>query len=147
MKKHLAALSTLVLLSAACVAQAQEVIRAPLPEGHLLIGSWRVEVPGTQCHEVYTIKPNGTMSVTSAAQAAESEFQIDLQPSAKGFYKWVDKITQDNGKPDCMGGIMEVGHVATNFILMHPSGRAFLMCQTEDLSACLGPFRRLGEGV
>lgn len=145
--KQLCSLICLAVLSAACVAHAQEVTRTPLPEGHPLIGSWRVEVPGTQCHEVYTIKANGTMSVTSAAQAAESQFQISSQPSAKGFYKWVDKITQDNGKPDCMGSLMQVGHVATNFILLHPSGKAFVLCQQEDLSACLGPFMRVGEGV
>lgn len=145
--KHLAVLFTLALLGATFHVHAQEVTRSPLPEGHPLIGSWRVEVPGTQCHEVYTVKSNGTMSVTSGAQAAESEFQIDARPSAKGFYKWVDKITKDNGKPDCMGSLMEVGHVATNFILLHPSGKAFVMCQSEDLSACLGPFRRVGEGI
>lgn len=122
MNKHLPVLFSLALLGTACAAHAQEVTRTPLPEGHPLIGVWRVDVPGTQCHEVYTIKSNGTMSVTSAEQAAESEFQIDLQPSAKGFYKWVDKITQDNGK-------------------------AFVMCQAEDLSACFGPFRRVGEGT
>lgn len=145
--KHLSVLLSLALLGTTCVAHAEEVTRTPLPEGHPLIGTWRVEVPGTQCHELYTVKSNGTMSVTSGAQAAESEFQIDLQPSAKGFYKWVDKIKQDNGKPDCMGSLMEVGHVATNFILLHPSGKAFLMCQGEDLSSCLGPFKWVSGGV
>lgn len=140
-------LVALLLLGATFFARAEEVTRTPLPDNHPLIGSWRVEVPGTQCHEVYTIKPNGTMSVTSGIQTAESEFQIDVKPSAKGFYKWVDKITKDNGKPDCMGSIMEVGHVATNFIMVHPSGMAFIMCQSEDLSACMGPFRRVGEDI
>ncbi len=140
-------LVALSVLGATFFASAEEVTRTPLPDNHPLIGSWRVEVPGTQCHEIYTVKPNGTMSVTSGIQAAESEFQIDLTPSAKGFYKWVDKITKDNGKPDCMGSIMEVGHVATNFIMVHPSGKAFIMCQSEDLSACMGPFRRVGEGI
>lgn len=145
--KQLSTLICLAMLSHSGMAHAEKFSRTPLREGHPLIGSWRLELPGTQCHEIYTVKANGTMSVTSAAQAAESEFQIDALPSVKGFYKWVDKITQDNGKPDCMGSLMQVGHVAINFVLLHPSGKAFVLCQQEDLSACLGPFMRVDEGV
>lgn len=77
-------LACMACLGANGLARAQQVSRTPLPDGHPLVGAWRVEVPGTQWHEVYTIKANGTMSVTSAAQAAESEFEIDLKPSVKG---------------------------------------------------------------
>ncbi len=135
------------IAATALPAMAQEVKRTPLPTNHPLLGSWRIDVPDTSCHEVYTFKPDGTMSVTSGLQAAESEFEIPLEPSAKGFYKWVDKITKDNGKPDCMGSIMEVGHVATNYILIHPTRRAFLMCEAEDLKSCIGPFKRQGSDV
>lgn len=124
---------------------AQEVKRTPLPANHPLLGSWRIDVPGTQCHEIYTVKRDGTMSVTSGAQAAESEFEIDVEPSAKGFYKWVDKIVKDNGKPDCSGEIMQVGHVATNYIILHPTRPEFLMCEAERLDTCIGPFRRLSS--
>ena len=82
------------------------------------------------------------MRVTSGAQKAESEFVISLQPSAKGFYEWVDKIVKDNGKPDCMGSIMEVGHIATNYIRLDTTGTKFLMCEIEDFTSCIGPFVR-----
>ena len=125
-------------------ARAQEVKRTPLPSSHPLIGSWRIDVPGTNCHEIYNIKADGTMSVTSGAQAADSEFELAFEPSAKGFYKWVDRIVKDNGKPDCMGEIMQVGHVATNYIVLHRSGKEFMMCEEERLATCIGPFRRQG---
>jgi hypothetical protein len=126
-------------------AQAQEVHRTPLPKGHPLIGAWRIDVPGTTCHEIYEVHADGTMNVTSGIQAASSEFEISAIPSERGFYKWVDKIVKDNGKPDCMGSIMEVGHIATNFILVHPSKRQFLMCESEDIKTCIGPFKRQGS--
>ena len=80
------------------------------------------------------------MNVSSGAQIGASEFEISARPSARSFYKWVDKIVKDNGKPDCSGEIMEIGHVATNFILVHPSGRQFLMCEAENIGTCIGPF-------
>ena len=42
---------------------------------------------------------------------------------------------------------LEVGHVANNFILLHPSGDAFVFCLREDLSSRMAPFMRVGEGV
>ncbi len=128
-------------------AAAQEVRRTPLPTGHPLLGSWRIDVPGTACHEVYTFKADGTTQVTSGEQAAESEFEIPSEPASSGFYKWVDKVTKDNGKPDCMGSTVDVGHVATNYIILHRTRREFLMCQAESLRACIGPFKRIGSDV
>lgn len=131
-----------LLLATTTATLAQEVTRTPLPSSHPLVGTWKVEVPGTQCFEIYNIRADGTLRVVSGEQKAESEFDLSLEPSPKGFYKWVDKITQDNQKPDCMGSVMTVGHVATNYILLHRSGQMFLMCQTEALSQCVGPFVR-----
>lgn len=122
------------------------VTRTPLRADHPLIGAWRIDIPEMGCHEVYFIQPDGTLQVTSGTQAAESDFQISDQPSARGFYKWVDRITSDNGKPDCLGSIMTVGHVATNYILMHPSGSRFFMCEKEEVRSCVGPFVR-HEGI
>jgi len=146
-------MKTFLITAATCcllftpAAWSQEVKRTLLPANHPLIGSWRIDVPGTQCHEVYDIKTDGTMSVTSGAQAAESEFEIDIKPSARGFYKWVDKIVKDNGKPDCMGRIMQVGHVSTVYIIVHRSGREFLICKQESLDTCIGPFRKQGSNM
>jgi cytochrome b involved in lipid metabolism len=123
-------------------AWSQVVVKTPLSAEHPLVGDWRIDVSGTNCHEIYSVRADGTMRVTSGSQQAESEFEISSHPSASGFYKWVDKIVKDNGRPDCMGEIMEVGHVATNFIRLHPTGTKFLMCEAEDINTCIGPFVR-----
>ena len=80
------------------------------------------------------------------ASQYDSAISLSLSPSSRGFYKWVDKITKDNGKPDCMGSTMQIGHVATNYISIHKSGKMFLMCEQEDLNTCIGPFVRQ-EGI
>ncbi|MCU0869309.1 MAG: hypothetical protein MUF30_06825 [Burkholderiales bacterium] len=107
------------------------------------MGVWRLEVPGTQCHEIYTFHTDGTGFVTSAGQVARTHFAIDDQPSAGGFYRWVDQIVDDNGKPDCTGAVMEIGHVATNFIFLLTPGDAFVICRDASLDRCLGPLRRV----
>src|SRR5947208_417206 len=76
-------------LALSCVALAQGVTRTPLPPSHPVLGTWRLDVPNTGCHEIYRIKPDGTTYVTSGAEIAETEFQMDVKPSAGGFYKWV----------------------------------------------------------
>jgi len=135
------------VLAASATARAQDVRATPLPQGHPLVGAWRFDVPGTNCHEIYDIRADGTMNVTSGSQAASSVFEISPAPSAKGFYKWMDKIVTDNGKPDCMGSVMELGHMATNFIVVLPSRRQFLMCPQEEMSTCVGPFKKEGSDI
>jgi len=142
----ISAIFTAALLIATASSHAQEVKRTPLPKGHPLIGTWRIEVPSTNCFELYTVKQDGTTSVSSGEQQAESEFELAFKPSPQGFYKWVDRITKDNGKKDCMGEIMTVGHVATNYISVHRTGKMFLMCEKEDINTCIGPFK-LQEGI
>lgn len=112
---------------------------------HPLIGTWQVDIPELRCHEVYRIRNNGTTLVTSAEEVSESSFTVSDQPSDKGFYKWVDTITKDNGKPDCGGSVMTVGHTATNYVVFHPSGEQFLLCEDESLATCFGPFIRVHE--
>lgn len=125
---------------------AQSVNRVNLPASHPLVGTWRIDLPGVNCHELYRFTTEGKTQVTSGQQSAESELELSLAPSPKGFYKWVDKIVKDNGKPDCMGAVMQVGHVATNYIVLHPNGDRFLLCTAEDMDTCIGPFVRQ-EGI
>ncbi|WP_077032851.1 hypothetical protein [Pelomonas sp. KK5] len=135
------------LLAAALAAQAQDApfTRKPLPAGHPFIGSWRVQVPGTDCHEIYQVHADGTIDVTSGAQVSRSEFEMPDRPSPKGFYKWTDKIVRDNGKPDCSGEVMKLGDLSTNFIVFDPPRKQFLMCEAESLDSCVGPFKRLAD--
>jgi hypothetical protein len=90
---------------------------------------------------------HGTMAVTSGAEQVESEFAIDIEPSARGFYRWVDRVVRSNGRPDCLGDTSAVGQVATNDVIVLRSGRAFLLCEDESLDSCIGPFRRLDEST
>jgi hypothetical protein len=114
----------------------------PLHPDHPLVGTWKITLPGMACFETYSVNANGTSFVTSAEQVSQSSFEISAEPSERGFYKWVDTIVKDNGKKDCSGETLVIGHIATNFIRLHPSGNMFLMCEEEKLDACIGPFVR-----
>jgi hypothetical protein len=140
------------LVASVCIAMAisithaEDVERTPLPPNHPLVGLWRFDVPNTRCREIYELRANGTTRITSGAQAIESDFRISAGPSPKGFYEWIDKVTKDNGKPDCSGERATVGEVTTNFIVVHPSGRHFQLCEDEDTETCVGPFIRQDGG-
>ncbi len=124
-----------------------DVARAagPAPT-HPVLGSWTFVLPGTSCSEIYTFHADGTMFVTSGAEVSESTYEIAARPSSKGFYKWVDRITKDNGKKDCSGEETKVGASATNYIRFLPSGDELIVCQEESLDACFGPLERV-EGM
>jgi len=129
--------ATAALLAAHCA------FAAPLRTDHPIVGIWRFELPDGSCHEMYRIRSDGTAMITSAAEIAETEFEIDDQPDSDGFYRSSDKIVKDNGKQDCTGEVTKVGHVVAAFILFHPSNNMFLMCQRRDMSSCIGPFVRV----
>jgi len=86
------------------------------PRDHPLIGTWRIDLKSAACHEVYRVRKNGTTLVTSAEEVAESGVCPVRSTKSKGLLQVVDKITKDNGKKDCMGETMQVGHEATNYI-------------------------------
>lgn len=116
---------------------------AAAPQHHPILGVWRLELPDGSCTETYRFRADGTTLVTSADEVSESEFDIPAAPSAKGFYRLVDRVVKDNGKQDCEGAITQVGTTATNFIRFHPTGTLFLMCANESLERCVGPFKRV----
>lgn len=132
-------LISLLFTTASC---AQEFQRAPLPSDHPLVGRWRIELPQFRCFEEYEVREDGTRSAIAGQERNESEFVVSLVPSAKGFYKWTDKIVRNNGKPDCTGSFTPLGHVATNYILLHSDRNRFLLCEREDISTCIGPYIR-----
>lgn len=135
-----------VVSACGAVALAQSVSRTPLPAGHPLVGVWRIDFPNG-CHEEYEVRRDGTKLSRSGEELNESEFEISLSPSARGFYKWTDKITKGNGRPDCGGSTTDLGHVAVNYIRLHPSGQRFLLCEAEDMNSCYAEFRRTTGGA
>lgn len=133
-------LSLVLLSQAAC--------GAPPASNHPIIGVWTLVIGDGRCAETYRFRGDGTSLVTSAHEVSESEFAIPAAPSEKGFYKLEDRIIKDNGKQDCSGEIIKVGTRATNFVLFHPSGEIFLMCASESMETCIGPFERVrGERI
>jgi len=116
----------------------------PPKTNHLILGTWIFAVPETDCEETYYMRQDGTTLVTSGQEVAESVYEIDDEPSAKGFYKSTDRIVKDNGKPDCAGDITKVGSQVTNYIRFHPSSSMMIICKDESLDACFGPLYRLG---
>lgn len=141
MKKNLLA-AFLIGISACFNAFAQWAVHTPLPENHPLVGTWRIELPKLNCFEEYEIRADGTKSSMSGEERNESELAISGGPSLRGFYKWIDKITQSNGSPDCSGSKTKLGHVAVNYIRLHPSGQRILLCTAEDMNSCYAEFFR-----
>jgi hypothetical protein len=133
---------------AVAIAVAASVASAEAPRrpktNHPILGTWIFAVPDTDCEETYYVRQDGTTLVTSGEEVAESVYEIDDEPSAKGYYKNTDRITKDNGKPDCAGNITKVGTEVTNYIRFHPSGDMLIICKDESLDACFGPLYRLG---
>lgn len=135
-------LSRLIVLTAALLCAAAGSA-APVRADHPIVGIWRFVLPDGTCQEIYRMRADGTALITSAAEVAETEFNIDDQPDKNGFYKTSDKIVKDNGKVDCTGQVSEVGQSVASFILFHESGNMFLMCLQASMDACLGPFIRV----
>ncbi|MEY2874720.1 MAG: hypothetical protein RLZZ373_2091 [Pseudomonadota bacterium] len=78
----------------------------------------------------------------SGEERNESEFMISPSTRRTYWYKWTDKITKNNGKPDCAGSFTAVGHTAVNHVIVHPSGQRFALCEKEDMSTCYAEFFR-----
>lgn len=133
----------LVLSGTIAVFVAISASAASLRADHPIIGTWKIELPDGSCHEIYHIRRDGTMVVTSGEEISESEFTISDRPGAEGFYKWVDRVTKDNGKKDCSGNVTNAGHAATNYVLFNPSADQFVICEDDTGNACIGPFIRL----
>jgi len=134
--------SGLFMLLCASAATAQEMKAAPLRTDHPLVGAWKIELPELSCYEMLNLRANGTKRTMSGKEISESIFQMSAYPSRRGFYKWVDKIIKNNGKPDCTGDITPIGDIAVSYIYLHPDGTRFLLCAAENLNECIGPYVR-----
>ncbi len=136
-------LSVLTLSLAALAPVAMAAPLTPPAANHPILGIWMLTLPDGSCSEIYRFRGDGTTLVTSAEEVSESEFTIPATPSAKGYYRLDDRIVKDNGKADCIGAITKPGIKMTHFVMFHPSGALFLLCQDESSDTCIGPFRRL----
>ena len=138
----IAALCAAALLAAAPPAEAPPPVRAD----HPFLGAWQLTKRDNDCAEVYRIDRSGRTLITSAEEVAQSSFTITDQPSARGYYKWVDTLVKDNGKKDCWGQITKPGKTTTRFVMMNPARDRFIVCLAEDGRQCFGPFVKLEGG-
>jgi hypothetical protein len=138
MKLHL--LATLALATGVAAAEPPHAPKS----GHPILGTWSLDVPGTDCEETYFMRQDGTTLVTSGEEVGQSVYEIEDEPSASGFYKTTDRIVKDNGGKDCAGNVSKVGSEVTLYIRFHPSGQMMVMCQDETLNRCIGPLYRVG---
>lgn len=120
----------------------QAFARTPLASAHPLVGVWRIELAGGKCFEEYELRSDGTKRSMSGEERNESEFMISPGTRGSYWYRWVDKISKNNGKPDCMGSYTAVGHTAVKSVIVHPSGQRFSLCDREDMNSCYAEFFR-----
>ncbi len=123
------------------LAVAGSVSAQTLATDHPLIGTWVITAPNG-CAETYVVRADGTATITSADEVAESQLTISAEPSPRGFFKWTEKTVKDNGKKDCSGDVGSVGHVNVSYVLLSPDKSQFAMCEREDRLGCIGPFKR-----
>jgi hypothetical protein len=137
-------ISVVVLLaSVPAISVVQDFQGSTLPLSHPFVGRWRLELPQQSCFEEYQVREDGTRSVVSGQERNESKFVIALQPSPLGFYKWTDKITMNNGKPDCFNSLTAVGHIAESYVFFSNDKSRFLLCEQEDINTCYAEFFRM----
>jgi hypothetical protein len=141
-------LLALALASAATVAAppAANVPSAPLRADHPFVGAWQLTRRDNDCAEIYRIDRSGHTLITSADEVAQSDFTMTDQPSARGYYKWVDTLVKDNGKKDCWGQVTKPGKTTTRYVMMNAAKDRFILCTAEDGKQCFGPFVRVEGG-
>jgi len=110
---------------------------------HPILGSWRMTTADGSCSETYRFRSDGTVFVTSGEEVAEIEYEISSTASAKGFYRWAQRLVKDNGKKDCAGKVSQSGEVVTWFVQFDPSRERMIVCKAESTQACFGPLRRV----
>lgn len=137
-----------LILGLACIAAAcQGATTAPaaMRADHPLLGAWDW-TSREGCVETWRIDRAGTTLVTSADEVAEMRFTLSDQPSAHGYYKWVDTLFKDNGKKDCNGNVTKAPRTTTSYIMLNPRGDRFIFCVAEDGKQCFGPFVKVEGG-
>lgn len=116
---------------------------APLAPDHPILGTWKMTSRDGSCAEVYRFRPDGTVVVTSGEEIAEIDYEISAAASAKGFYRWYQRVAKDNGKLDCSGKVTNVGESATWYIQFDAARDRMIVCEAESTQACFGPMVRV----
>ena len=135
-----------VAAPAADASSAPPALATPLRADHPFLGAWQITRRDDECAEVYRVDRSGRTLITSADEVAQSVFTMSDQPSARGYYKWVDTLVKDNGRKDCWGQVTKPGKTTTRYVMMNPAKNRFIVCTAEDGRQCFGPFVKLEGG-
>ena len=146
MKTALVLVVALLSAAAALAAPPAAAPSAPVRADHPMLGAWQITRRDDGCAETYRVDRSGHTLVTSAEEVAQTQFTLSDQPSAKGYYKWVDTLVKDNGKKDCWGQITKPGKTTTRYVMMNPAKNRFIICTAEDGKQCFGPFVKVEGG-
>jgi hypothetical protein len=126
-----------------CLA-AHAATKSPTPSANPILGAWTWTREANNCVETYTYHADGTEQVTSGDEKSDSVYQISSSPSAQGFYKLTDKVLKDYGGKDCADDASDsTGQESSVFVVFHPEGDMYLVCQTESMDNCFGPLKRI----
>ncbi len=139
------ALASLAAIAAPATAP-DDATPKPLRADHPFLGAWQITRRDDDCAEIYRVDRSGRTLITSADEVAQSRFTMPDQPSAKGYYKWVDTLVKDNGKKDCWGQVTKPGKTTTRYVMMNPAKDRFIVCTAEDGKQCFGPFVKVEGG-
>jgi len=146
MKSTLLSALALAAVAAAAAPPGAAAPTGPVRADHPFLGAWQLTRNDDDCAEIYRIDRSGHTLITSADEVAQSNFTISDQPSARGYYKWVDTLVKDNGKKDCWGQVTKPGRTTTRYVMMNPAKDRFILCTAEDGRQCFGPFIKIEGG-
>ena len=159
----LAAVLALMLPGAHAVAQTTAAMpavasTAPLPSGHPMLGLWQstVVIPAADasrdvnsqttsrtCRETLDYRAHHIRLGTSAQEITRAAFTVSPGPSQAGFYRLSETLLASNGRTDCAGDLHAVSDdTAVYFVQFSPKHDQFVLCKSESLVSCFGPFRR-----
>lgn len=129
--------------AAAARPAAAQPAAAGVQSAHPLLGSWRWAPAGQGCVETWQYRSDGARLVRAAEQVTQGRYTVTPKPSLLGFYRLEETVTTTNGKADCSGDTPPAaGGTLLSFIQFSPQTDLFIVCQSESLQACFGPFRR-----
>ncbi len=118
--------------------------KSPTNSVNPILGAWTWTREANNCFETYTYHADGTEQVSSGEEKSDSVYQISSSPSPQGFYKLTDKVVKDYGGKDCADDASDsTGQESSVFVVFHPEGDMYLVCQNESMDNCFGPLKRI----
>jgi hypothetical protein len=109
-----------------------------------IVGTWSWRVPSAvPCIETITFRADGTRSVVSGNERADSTYTIEAVPFSV-FRKLNVKIVKDHGGVDCGGDATDdTGGGFSTYFVIQADRSSVLFCEKPRFDACIGPYLRV----